>query len=210
MRVTPRQSIGLMVVVAGLFAVLAALAARASQTWPAWVFGALSAVCVASAVAMWRNPRLAAEAAAAFLTPEEGLWIDPQDPLFLQARARATQTNDRMMALHRRFPGEVLVKLPWQTDGGKTERVWAELHSADGQDLMVRMVSRPVAHHGAVPEALRVPAEGIDDWLLETEEGVHGAWSVQAELALAQREGVRVPDHVAAMRGRFLDPLEGS
>lgn len=209
MRVTPRQTIWLMAALAVPFAVFAVLAARASQALPAWVFGALSAACLASSVAMWRNPRLAAEAAAAFLTPGEGLWIDPQDPLFLRARARASQTNDLMMALHGRFPGEVLVKFPWQTDSGKTERVWGGLQAADGQDLMVRMVSRPVAHDGTVPEVLRVPAGGIDDWLLETEDGVHGAWSVQAELTLAQREGVRVPDHVAAMQGRFLDPLGG-
>jgi hypothetical protein len=90
-----------------------------------------------------------------------------RDPLFLEARARATQTNDRMMALHPGFPG-------------------------------------------AAAEALRVPAKGIDYRLLETEDGAHGAWSVQAEIALAQRKGVRVPGHVAALQGRFPDLLEGS
>lgn len=197
-----------MVALAALFALFAVLAARAAAGWPAWMFGALSVVSLACAAAMGRNPRLAAEAAAAFLTPDDGHWIDPDDPLFLRARARARETTDLMLSLHRSHPGEVLVKLPWKTDHGETERVWAGLRGADGTRLLVRMVSQPVAHDGPVPEDLRVPVDGIDDWCLQAEDGVRGAWSVQAELAMARRAGLQVPAHIAEMQGRFLDPLE--
>lgn len=208
MRVTPQQAIRLTVALGVLFAGFAVLAARAASGWPVWMFGTLSVVTLTYAAAMWRNPRLAAEAAAAFVTPEDGIWIDPQDPLFLRAQARARETTDLMLSLHRIHPGEVLVKLPWKTDRGETERVWAELHGADGTQLLLRLVSRPLAHDGPVPEELRVPVDGIDDWSLQAADGVRGAWSVQAELAMARRAGLPVPAHIAQMQGRFLDPLD--
>ncbi len=208
MRVTPRQSIVLMWAIAGLFALFAALGTRAAAPWPAWLFGALSALSAGLALAMWRNPQLASEAAAAFATPEEGQWLDPEDPLLLEARARARQSVERMLALHSRHRDKVLVKLAFKTDNGEVERVWAELGGVQGNQLRVRLVSRPLAQDGPVPDELRVPMEEIDDWVLQEDAGVHGAWSVQAELAIAQRSRRPVPAHVAEMRGRFLDPLE--
>ena len=95
------------------------------------------------------------------------------------------------------------------TDAGAVERVWGEVVQADGDTLVVRMLSRPIAQTGAVPSALRVQANEIDDWALHLPDEVHGGFSVQAEMRLAQRAGRPVPSHIEQMKGRFRDPLLG-
>jgi hypothetical protein len=102
-----------------------------------------------------------------------------------------------------------MVKFAWTTDAGAVERVWGEVVQADGDTLVVRMLSRPIAQTGAVPSALRVPANEIDDWALHLPDEVHGGFSVQAEMRLAQRAGRPVPSHIEQMKGRFRDPLLG-
>jgi uncharacterized protein YegJ (DUF2314 family) len=210
MRPTPKQFAALFLALAIAVGALAALALAHDQALPGWGLSALALASLGTAIALWRNPKWAAEQIAALFTAhEDGQWIDPSDPLFRHAQSRARQSLERMRALHVQHPGEVMVKFAWTTDAGAVERVWGEVVQADGDTLVVRMLSRPIAQTAALPGTVRVPANEIDDWALHLPDEVHGGFSVQAEMRLAQRAGRPVPSHIEQMKGRFRDPLLG-
>jgi uncharacterized protein YegJ (DUF2314 family) len=137
----------------------------------------------------------------------EPLPLAADDPLLAAATRRARQTLPELRRLRLSQAGAAAVKFAFTTDGGETENVWAEVLALHADDVVARIVSRPVTQRAKPPARLRVAIGEIADWQVTLPDGtVRGGFSSLAMLEACRRDGRPIP---RALRNvRFLDGEE--
>ena len=149
------------------------------------IMAAVAIGAVAWLYVRWRSPR-----------PEfPPLRTSPDDPLMLEALAKARATLGEFLSLVH-APGESAhVKLYFVSNSNQVEHVWAEVLSVpNDEELEVRLVTPPVTHSGQLERLYHCKLSDIEDWQVRDVQGrIHGGFSQRAMFAIARRDGIKLP-----------------
>jgi uncharacterized protein YegJ (DUF2314 family) len=119
----------------------------------------------------------------------------PDDPLLLEAEARARASLDTFISLVQAPHGGALVKLGVVSSTEQVEHLWAEVVElrSDGE-LEVRLVTPPVTHSGRLERLHICTLDDVEDWhVLDADGRVHGGFTQRAMYAIARRDGIALP-----------------
>jgi uncharacterized protein YegJ (DUF2314 family) len=94
------------------------------------------------------------------------LALAADDPLMLEARAQARESIPQMLELFKTAPEHTRVKLAFQTNGGETEHLWADLLGVEGSKIQVRYLTPPVSHRGKLERLHTHELTDIEDWIV--------------------------------------------
>jgi len=133
----------------------------------------------------WRSPR-----------PEfMPLLTSPDDPLMVEALAKAKGTLEDFRQLLRQPRQDAGVKVRFVSRSNEVEHLWAEVVEVLGEnELGVRLITPPVTHAGDLDRLWRCTFDDVEDWQVRDAAGrVHGGFSQRAMFAIARRQGVKLP-----------------
>lgn len=145
----------------------------------------------------WRSPR-----------PDfPPLETSPDDPLMVEALAKARATVDEFLQLVREPKESALVKLRFESNSNQVEHLWAEVLEVLGdKELGVRLVTPPVTHSGELDRLHRCNLNDIEDWHVRDAQGkVYGGFSQRAMFAIARRDGVKLPRKLLEIEHEYRD-----
>jgi uncharacterized protein YegJ (DUF2314 family) len=148
-------------------------------------------------VVRWRSPR-----------PDfPPLNTSPDDPLMVEALAKAKASIDQFLNLARAPKDSALVKLRFVSNSNQVEHLWAEvLEVLSDKELGVRLATPPVTHTGHLDRLYRCDIDDIEDWQVRDAHGkVHGGFSQRAMFAIARRDGVKLPRKLLAHEHEYRD-----
>lgn len=129
------------------------------------------------------------------------------DPLLAAAARRARQTLPELRRLRVEAAGAAAVRWPLETDAGEIEHVWGEVLALHLDEVVVRLLSRPVTQRARLPATHTVPLSAVEDWQVTLPDGaVRGSFSTIAMIAACRRDGRPVPR--ALRTARLLDAEE--
>lgn len=94
------------------------------------------------------------------------LAIDDNDPLMLEALQKAKDSIPQMLELFKDAKDFTSVKVPFLSNSGETEHLWAELLDIDGTSIHVRYMTPPVSHTGTLERLHKHPLSDIEDWVV--------------------------------------------
>ena len=136
-----------------------------------------------------------------FATPR-GTAIDPTDPLWAEAVARARATADTMRELVA-AGHEVWVKFPYPPEAADREHFWGTVTEVADGHVVCAVETSPI--RGPAPDgSVRVALADLEDWQVELEDGtIRGGFTTRAQARMAERDGRTVPDHVRDMLARM-------
>jgi uncharacterized protein YegJ (DUF2314 family) len=133
----------------------------------------------------WRSPR-----------PQfPPLSTSPDDPLMVEALAKAKASLDEFRRLLKGPKQDALIKLRFVSNSNEVEHLWAEALEVLGEnELGVRLITPPVTHSGPLDRLWRCTFDDVEDWQVRDASGrVHGGFTQRAMFAIARREGVKLP-----------------
>jgi uncharacterized protein YegJ (DUF2314 family) len=134
------------------------------------------------------------------------LVIAPDDPLMLNARTQARATVDELRTYFARFPRTCSAKVPFLTDGGRTEHVWSQILALGSSALRVSLVNRPLTHKGRIPGEVEVQLDQIDDWEVTLPDGkIGGGYTTRVMFIRAQEQWGKLPAEMAEHQTRYLE-----
>lgn len=145
----------------------------------------------------WRSPR-----------PDfPPLETSPDDPLMIEALAKAKATAHEFLQLVRAPKESALVKLRFESSSNQVEHLWAEVVEVPSDnELSVRLVTPPVTHSGELDRLYRCTPNDIEDWHVRDALGkVHGGFSQRAMFAIARRDGVKLPRKLLEVEHEYRD-----
>lgn len=93
------------------------------------------------------------------------LAIDNNDPLMIEARIKASESIPQLRELFNDAKEFARVKVPFVSNSGETEHLWAELLSIDDNTIHVRYMTPPVSHSGKLERLHFHPVTDIEDWV---------------------------------------------
>ncbi|MDR2452778.1 MAG: DUF2314 domain-containing protein [Candidatus Accumulibacter sp.] len=133
----------------------------------------------------WRSPR----------PKYEPMAIDLDDPLMVDALAKAKDGMAQFLRLARTNKDSALVKLRFVSSSNQVEYLWAEvLEIISDQEIGVRLLTPPVTHSGELDRLYRCDTEDIEDWQVRDDKGkLYGGFSQRAMFAIARRDGIKLP-----------------
>lgn len=143
----------------------------------------------------WRSPR-----------PDFApLMTDPDDPLMLEALARAREGMARFLEQMETSTDDAVVKLRFVSNSDQVEHLWAEVLERLGpRELGVRLVTPPVTHSGQLDRLYRCDVDDIEDWQFRAADGtIEGGFTQRAMFAIARRDGVRLPDDLRKIEREY-------
>lgn len=131
--------------------------------------------------------------------------IQSDDPLMLEAMARARATLDTFKALLNQARQDASVKLYFVSNSGEVEHLWAEvLEVLDEDSLGIRLLTPPVTHKGPLERLWTCSFADIEDWQIRDVNGsIHGGFSQRAIFAIARRDGITLPQKLAEMEKEY-------
>jgi uncharacterized protein YegJ (DUF2314 family) len=158
---------------------------------------AIGAVVAIWLFVRWRSPR-----------PDfPPLNTSPDDPLMVEALAKAKGSLGQFLALLKAPKDSALVKLRFVSNSNQIEHLWAEvLEVLSEKELGVRLETPPVTHSGHLDRLYRCDVDDIEDWQVRDTQGkVHGGFSQRAMFAIARRDGVKLPPKLLAHEREYRD-----
>lgn len=131
----------------------------------------------------------------------------PDDPLMIEAEAKARDSLSRFLELAREPGAQSLVKLPFVSSAQQTEHLWAEVLAVPSDsELDIRLVTPPVTHRGQLERRYTCSLDDVEDWHVRDATGrIHGGFSQRAMFAIARRDGVRLPKRLLEMEREYGD-----
>ncbi|HEX7025643.1 MAG TPA: DUF2314 domain-containing protein [Gammaproteobacteria bacterium] len=123
------------------------------------------------------------------------LATSPDDPLMVEALAKAKGSLDEFKRLLKEPKQDALIKIRFVSSSNEVEHLWAEVLEVLGEnELGVRLITPPVTHSGQLDRLWKCSYEDIEDWQVrDSNGGVHGGFSQRAMFAIARRDGVKLP-----------------
>ena len=136
----------------------------------------------------------------------EPMPVDPNDPLIKAAIEQSRQELHRFkngMDDNRKQP---FVKFPLVSPEGRTEHIWALVHSLKGQELTVSLANDPVENQGDLNPRQTVNLDDIEDWILVSANGdTEGGYSMGAMARIYKREAGWIPAALKKELSAFTD-----
>jgi uncharacterized protein YegJ (DUF2314 family) len=129
------------------------------------------------------------------------------DPLMVEALAKAKESMPRFLELLRGPKEHALVKLRFVSSSDQVEHLWAEvLEILEADELGVRLVTPPVTHSGHLDRLHRCTIDDVEDWQVRDGSGkVQGGFTQRAMYAIARRDGVKLPKKLLQHEAEYRD-----
>lgn len=129
----------------------------------------------------------------------------PDDPLLIEAEAKARGSLSRFLDLAREPGAQPLVKLRFVSSAEQVEHLWAEvLQVLSDSELDVRLVTPPVSHSGRLERRYTCSVDDIEDWHVRDASGrIHGGFTQRAMFAIARRDGVKLPKRLLEVEQEY-------
>jgi uncharacterized protein YegJ (DUF2314 family) len=130
--------------------------------------------------------------------------IAKDDPLILEAVAKARASISEMRRHFAAAPEYVRVKVPFHTNGGETEFLWAELLAIEGSEMEVRYMTPPVTHTGKLERVHRHPVSELQDWLFtKDEDNYRGGFSMRVMFIRGREAWGDLPPELKAQERKY-------
>ena len=125
----------------------------------------------------------------------------PDHPLLIEASHQARASLERFKEFVLWETGQPLVKVPYTTDTGPREHIWAELLRWEGEAIDVRYANAPVSQRGPMPDEESRALADIEDWAVVLPGGrLIGGFSQRAMLKMVREQN---PDPSWGLRRRL-------
>jgi uncharacterized protein YegJ (DUF2314 family) len=133
------------------------------------------------------------------------LVIDDEDPAMLAATEKARASLKRFRTLFEGEPKETQVKVPFETNGGRTEHLWAEVIGLAATSITVRYLTPPVSHTGKLERVHEHPISDIEDWVVINERGeIQGGYTQRVMFERAREQWGRLPPELEKQASRYV------
>jgi uncharacterized protein YegJ (DUF2314 family) len=131
----------------------------------------------------------------------------PDDPLLLEAMARAKSSIPEFLALARARPDTSVVKLRFVSSSDQVEHLWAEVVEVlSDEKLGVRLITRPVTHAGELERLYTCEVTDIEDWQArDASDNIRGGHTQRAMFQIAKRDGVKLPKKLRELEKAYSD-----
>ena len=134
------------------------------------------------------------------------LAIDDDDPAMLAAMEKARGSLERFRGLFAAKPKDSQVKIPFATNGGKIEHLWAEVLNFGEASVTVRYLTPPVSHTGTLERMHEHPTSDIEDWMVIDQQGqFHGGYTQRVMFERARKEWGSLPAALEKQASRYVD-----
>ncbi|MBK7859884.1 MAG: ankyrin repeat domain-containing protein [Archangiaceae bacterium] len=128
------------------------------------------------------------------------------DPLIAKAVEKAQSTLGTLRSLFAERPRDTMVKVPFTTDTGNVEHVWARVLALDEVTVRGRIETPPTSQRGKLEREQQWRVSEIEDWQVEQRDGsIRGAFGYQVLFLRMREKGVALPRELAAQQHRFVD-----
>lgn len=135
-----------------------------------------------------------------------GVFVDPDSEEWRQALIKARKSIPTLMVLHRSTDEPVLVKYAIPSTNGELEHVWGELEQIDATRFRATLETPLIGGDPVSEPPFELPIAAMEDWVVNLPDGsIRGGFTTQVEIQTAKLRGLPLPDHIAAMDGRFCD-----
>jgi hypothetical protein len=137
-----------------------------------------------------------------------GVFVDPDSEEWRQALRKTQQSIPVLRKLQSEVTVPVLVKYAVSSSTGEIEHVWGELERIDDSHFRATLETPMLSGDPGSAPPFDLPLSALEDWVVTLPDGsIRGGFTAQAEILWAKRRGDPIPQHIAAMDGRFRDPL---
>jgi uncharacterized protein YegJ (DUF2314 family) len=132
------------------------------------------------------------------------LAIDDDDPLMIEARQKAKSSIPQMLELFKDANGFTQVKVPFVTNSGATEHLWAELLSVEGSSIKVRYMTPPVTHTGRLERLHTHVLSDIEDWVVTNDPHRYiGGYSMRVMFRRGRERWGDLPPRLKAEESKY-------
>ena len=133
------------------------------------------------------------------------LAIDDNDPAMLIAREQARNSIDQLRVLIASDVKESQVKVPFKTNGGQIEHLWAEVLNIDESSITVRYLTPPVSHTGKLERVHKHPISDIEDWaVINLRDQIHGGYTQRVMFQRAREQWGGLPPELEEQASRYV------
>lgn len=172
---------------------------RGSQVYRRVMRTAL-AIALGLLVALWVWWRFIRVARPAF----PPLAIAEDDPLMRSAMQRARETMDVFRTLHGQPHRDARLKVPFLTNGGVLEYLWAEVRTISGADVEVLYLTPPVSHQGRLERIHTHPLTDAVDWHIELPDGSYrGGFTMRVMFIRGREQWGSLPPELEAEEEKY-------
>lgn len=142
-----------------------------------------------------------------FSNPDsKAIWIRPDDAQMVAAYGKARASIDKMRQLFEAQASDVAVRYLAKTDQGVTLLVWGRLLELNQHSMKVSTQSPSPSRRGS-SDSVTLPLGELKDWHVALADGsIHGSFTTQAQIAHNRRRGQPVPEYLAPLEQRYVDP----
>ena len=133
------------------------------------------------------------------------LAIDDADPAMLAAQKKARESLNRFRSLIESDAKESQVKVPFATNGGEIEHLWAEVLSLTETSISVRYLTPPVSHTGKLERVHEHPVSDVEDWVVIDRNGlIYGGYTQRVMFERAREQWGRLPPELEKQASRYV------
>lgn len=132
------------------------------------------------------------------------LAIAPDDPLMQEAKLKAKESIARFRQLAARPNRGIRVKIPFVSNSGTTELLWAEVLSFHDSQMDVRYLTPPVTHTGRLERLHTHPISDLVDWQIELESGKYtGGYTMRVMFVRGREQWGNLPPALEAEEKKY-------
>ncbi len=132
--------------------------------------------------------------------------IQADDPLFLEAIAKARESVDQLRELYVQRPRDSYVKISCRSEAGVTEHLWGQLLDLTADRMRLKPTNLHPAYHGPLEDAFERPLSDLEDWQVELPDGmIRGGYTIKVMFQRVREQDASFPDALAEQQSRYLD-----
>ena len=133
------------------------------------------------------------------------LAISDDDPKILAAQEKARGSLSRFRSLYDAKPKESQVKIPFTTNSGQVEHLWAEVLGFSEASVTVRYLTPPVSHTGRLERVHDHLISDVEDWVvIDHQDQIHGGFTQRVMFERAREEWGRLPPELEKQASRYV------
>lgn len=132
------------------------------------------------------------------------LAMDENDPLMVEAKKKAKETVPQLLELFKDARESTRVKLPFLSNSGETEHLWAELLEVMGDEIRVRYLTPPVTHTGRFERLHTHLITDIEDWVVtKNPKRYIGGYSMRVMFKRGREQWGDLPPELKAEEAKY-------
>lgn len=132
------------------------------------------------------------------------LELGEDDPLIAEATREARESIPQLRELFAADGAGARVKIPFVTNSGETEHLWAELLSLGDDEMTVRYITPPVSHTGKLERVHTHRLSDLEDWVVTTDpEHFVGGYSMRVMFRRAREQWGQLPPQLVAEEAKY-------